>query len=116
MTPEGKVKKKITTRLNVLGIYYCMPIGTKYGTSGHPDILTMIPPYAGPHAGKLVGLECKADEKKKPTPLQEQKLQEIKSNGGQAFVIHAGNVDQFLDKYYPIPTKILEPTDSLIIH
>ncbi len=37
MTPEAKVKKKVSIVLKNLGAYYFYPVTGGYGTSGVPD-------------------------------------------------------------------------------
>ena len=83
MTPEGKVKAKLKTMLDKLGIYYFMPATGGYGRSGVPDIV-------GCFDGMFFGLECKAG-KNKPTPLQERNLEEIGNAGGIQMVVNEDN-------------------------
>lgn len=86
ITPEKKVKNKVVAILKELGCYYFYPVTGGYGSSGVPDIV-------GSYYGKFFGIECKADAKKKPTPLQMKNLQEIAESGGIAMVIHDDNVN-----------------------
>ena len=83
-TPEAKVKAKIKAILKAHGAYYAMPIGTGLGNSGVPDFLICV-------NGRFIAVEAKAG-KGKPTALQEKNLREIREQGGQAFVIHEGNL------------------------
>mgnify|MGYP003352936714 CR=1 FL=1 len=39
MTPEGKVKKSVQTKLKDNNAYYCTPVTGGFGRSGVPDIL-----------------------------------------------------------------------------
>lgn len=88
MTPEAKVKKKVTSHLKTLGAYYFYPVTGGYGKSGVPDII-------GCYKGQFFGIECKAGNNK-PTPLQEKNLSDIKENGGIALVINEDNIDDVL--------------------
>ena len=85
LTPERKVKDKVKKVLKELGAYYSMPATGGYGSSGTPDFLVC-------YRGRFIGLECKANGNK-PTALQEKNLQDIRKNGGTAFVVDESNVD-----------------------
>jgi Holliday junction resolvase len=85
MTPEAKVKKKVTNILKELNTYYFYPVTGGYGKSGVPDII-------GCYEGKFFGIECKAG-KNKPTPLQEKNLADIKAAGGIALVVNEDNIE-----------------------
>jgi pantoate kinase len=84
-TPEAKVKAKIKTILKEYGIYYAMPIGTGYGSSGVPDFLCCV-------NGKFVAIEAKAG-KGEPTALQWKNLGDINKSGGYTCVINETNLD-----------------------
>jgi Holliday junction resolvase len=84
MTPEKKVKQKVTKQLKEIGAYYCYPMTVGYGKSGVPDII-------GCYEGKFFGFECKAGSNK-PTPLQEKNLQQITNTRGLAIVINEHNM------------------------
>ncbi len=84
-TPEAKVKAKIKLILKEYGVYYAMPIGTGYGTSGVPDFLCCV-------AGRFVAVEAKAG-KGTTTALQIKNLREIEAAGGITFVINETNLD-----------------------
>ena len=88
MTPEAKVKKKVTTHLKTLGAYYFYPVTGGFGKSGVPDII-------GCYEGAFFGIECKAG-RNKPTPLQEKNLSAIKDSGGINLVINEDNIDDVL--------------------
>ena len=85
MTPEAKVKKKVTTILKSYGAYYFYPVTGGFGRSGVPDIICCL-------RGKFIGIECKAGDNK-PTALQEKNLREIREAGGFAFVVNEDNID-----------------------
>ena len=86
MTPEAKVKKRITTMLKSYGVYYFFPVTGGFGRSGVFDIVACI-------AGRFVGIEVKADSKCKPTVLQTMNAKEAYSCGAYALLIHSGNID-----------------------
>lgn len=85
MTPESKVKKKVTTLLKSLGAYYFYPVTGGFGRSGVPDIVCCL-------NGNFVGIECKAGTNK-ATALQLKNLEEIRSAGGFSFVVNEDNLD-----------------------
>ena len=78
-TPESKVKAKIKKILKDHGVYYAMPIGTGYGSSGVPDFLCCV-------NGNFLAIEAKAG-KGTTTALQNKNIREIKESGGMAVVI-----------------------------
>jgi hypothetical protein len=82
MTPEGKIKKKVTELLRNHGIWYFFPGNNGFGKSGIPDIIAIV-------GGRFVGIECKADPTKKPTELQKRCGEEIKEAGGLWFLIRS---------------------------
>ena len=80
-TPEAKVKAKIRAWLQARGIWFCMPMGTGYGTSGVPDFVCC----AG---GRFLAIEAKAPGKRgNTTVLQDQQIDAIKTAGGVAVVV-----------------------------
>ena len=92
MTPEAKVKRRITAKLKDMGAYYFYPMTGGYGRSGVPDIV-------GCYRGMFFGIEVKAG-KNKPTALQTKNLREIEAQGGLALVVNEDNVariEEFLD-------------------
>lgn len=94
MTPEAKVKKKVTTLLKERDLYFFFPATHGYGSSGVPDIVACC-------KGRFVGIEVKADAKKNPpTALQCDNLARIEANGGVAVVVDAHGLDHL--------TQILE--------
>ena len=84
-TPEAKVKAKIKAILKAHDIYYAMPIGTGYGSSGTPDFLCCI-------NGKFVAVEAKAG-KGQATALQLKNLQLINASGGYTLIIREDNLE-----------------------
>lgn len=87
-TPEKKVKKKVVEILKQYGAYYFYPVTGGFGASGVPDIIAC-------YNGKFLGIEVKADAKKRgPTALQQKNLDQINATGGVAVVIDANNIDE----------------------
>ena len=81
MTPEAKVKKKITDWLKTLGCYYFTPIGSMYGRSGVPDIIVCL-------NGRFIGIEVKAPGRKgTQTTLQKVAEEKIVRAGGRYFLV-----------------------------
>ena len=93
MTPEAKVKKKVS--IKNLGAYYFYPVTGGYGTSGVPDIV-------GCYQGMFFGIECKAG-KNKPTPLQQLALDNISKQGGIALVVREDNINEVMEDLNQIP-------------
>lgn len=87
MTPEKKVKTKVTKLLDSYGVYWFYPVMSGYGSSGIPDIVACV-------RGRFVAIECKATLKDQPTALQQKNLARIKDQGGIAVVINAENVKE----------------------
>jgi Holliday junction resolvase len=85
MTPEGKVKKRVTALLKARGAYYFTPVTGGFGTSGVPDIVAC-------YKGKFLGIECKAGGRQ-PTALQLKNLEDIQKNGGESLVIREDTID-----------------------
>lgn len=94
MTPEGKVKRRVSTILKSYGsrVYYFMPVQGGFGASTLD--------YLGCAGGKFFAVETKAPGKK-PTPRQQQIIQSILSAGGAVFVIDGSNerVFETLDRW-----------------
>ena len=57
-----------------------------FGKSGVPDIIGCL-------NGKLIGIECKATPKDKPTALQLKQLKAIHEHGGVALVVNCESVE-----------------------
>jgi len=85
LTPESKVKAKITKILREEGVYYFFPATHGYGRSGVPDIVCCV-------AGYFLAIECKAG-KNKPTALQVHEIEAIRLAGGVAVVANEENWD-----------------------
>ncbi|HMA78503.1 MAG TPA: VRR-NUC domain-containing protein [Candidatus Paceibacterota bacterium] len=90
-TPEKKVKKKVVEILKQYNAYYFYPVTGGFGASGVPDIVTCV-------KGRFLGIEVKADAKKRgPTALQQKNLNEINATGGIGLVIDANNLDELTE-------------------
>lgn len=87
MTPEGKVKRRVTEILRKHGAYYFFPLTGGFGKSGVPDIVACV-------NGRFIGIECKAG-KGKPTPLQSANLEQIAASGGLPLVINEEKLAKF---------------------
>jgi pantoate kinase len=85
-TPEAKVKAKIKATLKAYDIYYAMPIGTGYGSSGVPDFLCCV-------RGRFLAIEAKAG-KGKTTALQDKNIKQIIASGGLAIVVNEDNMEE----------------------
>jgi hypothetical protein len=91
MTPEGRVKARIKAWLKERGIWFCMPIGTGYGTSGVPDFICCA-------NGRFLAIEAKAPGRaRNTTVLQDQQIMAIHKAGGVAVVVDdPGQLEQLL--------------------
>ena len=80
MTPEGKIKKKLTDMLKHEKVWYFLPAANGMGRAGIPDVIAIV-------EGQFIGIECKADAAKKPTALQMACAKQIRNAGGYWFLI-----------------------------
>lgn len=79
MTPEGRVKRKVSALLkSTPGLYYFMPVPSGYGESSLD--------YIGCYRGLAFFIETKAPGKK-PTSRQLMTIAAIERSGGRVFVI-----------------------------
>ena len=85
-TPEARLKDEIKTLLKRMGAHYYMPVPSGYGKQTL-DFLCCV-------KGRFVGIETKAPGKK-PTPRQQQCIDEINAAGGLAFWC-----DHYEDAYF----------------
>lgn len=80
-TPEGKVKAAVKKWLQDRGVWYCMPMGTGFGSSGVPDFVCC-------WRGKFLAIETKAPGKRgSTTALQDRQIVGIHQAGGAALVV-----------------------------
>ena len=91
-TPEGKIKRKLDNVLKQLGVWYYSPQSGPFGKAGIPDRVAIV-------RGIFVGIECKADAKKKPTALQIKCMQDIEKAGGKCFLVYDSETIQQVVNY-----------------
>ena len=80
-TPEGKIKKKLVEMLKHEKVWYFFPAANGMGKACIPDVICIV-------EGQFVGIECKADETKKPTTLQLMCAKDIRNAGGYWFLVY----------------------------
>lgn len=79
MTPEGKVKQKVSRLLKSTGdVYYHMPVPGGFGGTTLD--------YIGCHRGRFFAIETKKPGGK-PTDRQKTIIDQINTSGGKTFVI-----------------------------
>lgn len=79
MTPEGKIKKIVSTYLRqVPGLWYTMPVPSGYGESTLD--------YIGCYEGRFFAIETKKPGGK-PTPRQLQTIAAMERSGAKCFII-----------------------------
>ena len=88
LTPETKVKRKVTLILNKYDAYFFFPASNGFGRAGIPDIVVC-------YRGQFIAIECKAG-KNITTALQRRELGAIEDAGGYALVINESNIDQVI--------------------
>ena len=91
ITPEGRVKAKVKALLKKYNIYYFMPATGGYGRSGVPDFICCAQGAKSKH-GYFLAIECKA-KGGKLTALQHRELENIKENGGIAYVVYEDGLE-----------------------
>jgi hypothetical protein len=79
LTPEGKVKRKVTELLKKYEVWYFFPANNGFGKSGIPDIIAIV-------NGTFVGIEVKSATGK-PTELQKLCGQQIQEAGGTWMIV-----------------------------
>ena len=98
-TPERRIKKLVSKTLTALGAYYFYPVTSGYGTSGVFDIVVC-------YKGWFIGIECKADMKKKgPTKLQSVNARRAITTGGIVLLLDASNCAMLADTLSALPEK-----------
>jgi len=91
MTPEGKVKKQVSTLLKSYScLFYTMPVPSGFGESTLD--------YMGCYRGHYFAIETKAPSKR-PTPRQQTVIAQMQQAGGAVFVIDGDltELKQWLD-------------------
>ena len=86
LTPETKVKRRVTDILRAYDVYFFFPPSNGFGRTGIPDIIAC-------YRGQFIAIECKAG-KNTTTALQRRELLGIQDAGGYALVINENNIDQ----------------------
>ena len=89
ITPERKVKLKVTAILDEYKAYYFYPNTGGYGASGVPDIVCCF-------MGQFIAIECKAG-KNTCSALQRQNIERIEISSGIALVVNEENIDDVRD-------------------
>ena len=85
MTPEGKVKQKVSRLLKTVpGLWYTMPVPSGFGESTLD--------YLGCYLGRFFAVETKAPGKK-PTSRQMSTIDAIERGGGKVFVVDGDTTD-----------------------
>jgi hypothetical protein len=87
MTPERKVKTKVTALLKELDVFYFFPLTGGYGSSGIPDIICCA-------EGRFFSIECKAG-KGQLTSLQRAQMDKIEAAGGRTYVVNEASLPRF---------------------
>ena len=90
ITPEGLVKRDVKAVLKEHDVYYFMPVSNGMGVMGVFDFVCSV-------NGVFVGIECKSDATKKPTPLQVRNAEKAKKSGGVVLLIHKDNISDLGD-------------------
>jgi len=90
--PEAKIKRHITSVLKYHGIWYFFPASNGFGRAGIPDIIAIVD-------GQFVGIEARADKSKKPTALQKLCGEQIRSAGGEWFLVRCQEDIETLDDF-----------------
>ena len=103
MTPEGKVKQKVSKMLKQYKLWFFYPAANGMGRAGIPDVIAIV-------AGEFVGIEVKADKTKKPTMLQEQCGRQIIDAGGQWFLVYDDQSLSVVEQY--VKVKVAQDVGS----
>ena len=81
-TPESKIKATLDKALKeIKGVWFFSPQAGPFGRAGIPDRLVCA-------NGEFIGIECKADNTKKPTRLQKDCMRKIELAGGKCFLVY----------------------------
>lgn len=111
MTPEGRIKKKLDQMLKKYHsiVWYFCPQAGAFGRAGVPDRIVCV-------GGHFIGIEVKADAKKRPTKLQEKCMADIEKVGGRCFLVNSDEtivaVEHFiLDRLIICVNQKLDPKD-----
>jgi len=89
MTPEGRVKKRVTEVLKKHKVWYFSPANNGFGKSGIPDIIAIVD-------GHFLGIEVKSATGK-PTELQKICGKQIEDAGGTWLLVSDDATLEVLD-------------------
>lgn len=92
-SPESFEKAKIRAHLDAINAWCFAPLMAGFGKSGVPDIIAC-------YRTMFIGIEVKRPGKK-PTPIQERRMAEIKVRGGIAIWGDAEKVIAELKAMFP---------------
>ena len=111
MTPEGRIKNKLDRMLKLYHsvVWYFCPQAGAFGRAGVPDRIVCVDGY-------FIGIEVKADAKKRPTKLQEKCMADIEKVGGRCFIVNSDEtiaaVERFIiDRLISRVSQKLDPKD-----
>jgi Holliday junction resolvase len=94
-TPESYEKAEICKYLDSIGAWYFKPMMNGFGKAGVPDIVAC-------YQGRFIGVEVKR-EGKEPTPIQNRRLNEIRTHRGIGVAGTAKQVISYLNELLPRP-------------
>lgn len=83
---EGDVKRAIKKLLTKYGWWYFMPKANQFGTNGVPDFICL-------RKGIMLAIEAKFG-RNKPSDLQEERMKEIREQGGIAVWTNEDRLEQ----------------------
>ncbi len=81
LTPEGKIKRKVSELLKRYNVWYFYHANNGFGKSGIPDVIACVD-------GHLLGIEVKSNKNSKPSELQKICGAEIQEAGGIWLVVY----------------------------
>ena len=91
-TPEGRVKNRLKSLFKKHDVWFYMPQAGAFGKAGIPDFILIV-------EGWFIGVECKADRRKKPTLLQILAMEGIEKAGGKCFVVYDYDTQDELERW-----------------
>jgi Holliday junction resolvase len=90
MTPEGKFKKKVCSKLRKLGctvLQYTQGVGT---VKGFPDTIVLLP------EGLTIFIEFKASKRAKFQPLQKEWIKKLTDRQYFAYIMYPENEEEIM--------------------
>lgn len=79
--PEGRLSRRILQALRARGAF-------AFKVHGGPTMMAGLPDIVGVYRGYSIWLEVKMPGEE-PTPIQRQRIQQIRKAGGDAFVVYS---------------------------